>query len=332
MFIDHAKIEVKAGNGGNGCVAFRREKFIEKGGPYGGDGGRGGDIIIRADRNLTTLLDFRYRRIYKAPNGKPGEGALKTGRSGDPVVIRVPCGTILIDAETKQAIADLDEDGKEIIAVKGGKGGWGNTHFKGPTNQTPRKAEDGRSGQSRKLILELKLLADVGLVGLPNAGKSTLLSRLSEARPKIADYPFTTLVPNLGIVPLRSFKSFVMADIPGIIEGASGGKGLGLQFLRHIQRTRLILYMIEIIADDIEETLRILKKELEEFDTTLAKRPSIVVINKVDLHDDESLKVISEKLNPDYILISAQTGRGLDELLNRIEHILDEDRKNREAD
>ena len=332
MFIDNAEIEVKAGHGGPGCISFRREKNIPKGGPNGGDGGRGGDIIFIADENLTTLYDFRYKRIYKAQNGAPGESSLKTGKSGEDTYIRVPVGTIIKDAETGEPVADLDEQFKKIVVARGGKGGRGNNHFKSSTNKAPRKAEPGRPGEERKLALELKLLADVGLVGLPNAGKSTMLAHLSKARPKIADYPFTTLVPNLGIVPIREFKSFVMADIPGIIEGASDGKGLGIQFLKHIQRTRLILYLIDVFTSDIEQTLAVLKNELAEFDISLAQRPSLVVLNKVDLLDAKALKVISKKYDDNYILFSGQTGSGTENLISRIEIELDKERLRREAD
>jgi len=261
MFVDYAEIEVRAGNGGNGCVSFHREKFVRMGGPDGGDGGRGGDIIFKSDANLTTLLDFRYKKVYRADNGRPGEGNLKTGKSGNPVIIKVPTGTIIKDRKTGDIIADLNQDNIEFIAARGGRGGHGNDHFKSPTKQAPREAEEGKPGQTMELILELKLLADVGLVGLPNAGKSTMLAKYSAAKPRIADYPFTTLKPNLGIVRLREFKSFVMADIPGIIKGASQGKGLGIQFLKHIQRTRVIVYLIDIFTDNIEETLTVLKKE-----------------------------------------------------------------------
>ena len=332
MFIDNAEIEVKAGHGGPGCISFRREKNIPKGGPNGGDGGRGGDIIFIADENLTTLYDFRYKRIYKAQNGAPGESSLKTGKSGEDTYIRVPVGTIIKDAETGEPVADLDEQFKKIVVARGGKGGRGNNHFKSSTNKAPRKAEPGRPGEERKLALELKLLADVGLVGLPNAGKSTMLAHLSKARPKIADYPFTTLVPNLGIVPIREFKSFVMADIPGIIEGASDGKGLGIQFLKHIQLTRLILYLIDVFTSDIEQTLAVLKNELAEFDISLAQRPSLVVLNKVDLLDAKALKVISKKYDDNYILFSGQTGSGTENLISRIEIELDKERLRREAD
>ncbi len=322
-FIDYVEIEVKAGNGGNGAVSFRREKHIAKGGPDGGDGGRGGDIFFRADSNLTTLLDFRYRKIYKAGNGQPGHGALKSGKAGESIIIKVPVGTIIKDMKENRILADLNRENQEILVVRGGRGGRGNDFYKSPTNQTPRTAEEGRPGQSLNLSLELKLLADVGLVGLPNAGKSTMLARLSAARPKIADYPFTTLTPNLGIVRLREFKSFVMADIPGIIEGASEGKGLGLQFLKHIQRTRLIVYLIDTFTDDIKPTLELLKNELSDFDSDLTKRPFLVVLNKIDLIEQDRLKVISKKVDPNYILYSAVTGLGEKELLASIEYELD---------
>jgi GTP-binding protein len=325
-FIDYAEIEVKAGDGGHGCVSFHREKYIDKGGPDGGDGGRGADIVFLADSNMSTLLDFRYKKKYTGKNGSQGSGNLKHGKSADPIIIKAPAGTLIKNKETDQIIADLSEDGQRVVVARGGRGGHGNDHFKSPVNRTPRKAEEGRPGTCLKLSLELKLLADVGLVGLPNAGKSTMLARLSEARPKIADYPFTTLIPNLGIVKLRQFKSCVMADIPGIIEGASEGKGLGIQFLRHIQRTGLIIYLIDISEGNIEETLGLLKEELRSFDNSLVKRPFLVVINKIDLLSKDELKVISKTAKSDYILYSAATGRGEKELLNRIENELDRNR------
>ena len=323
MFIDYTEIEVVAGNGGPGCVSFRREKHISKGGPDGGNGGRGGNVVFKADSNLSSLLEFRYKKKAKAENGRPGGGALKTGRSGKAVVVKVPQGTIIKDLATGKILADLDEDNKEIIIAKGGRGGHGNDYYKSPTNQAPRTAEDGHNGQSFKLSLELKLLADVGLVGLPNAGKSTMLSVLSDARPKVADYPFTTLIPNLGIVGLRDFKSFVMADIPGIIEGASQGKGLGIQFLKHIQRTRLIIYLIDIFEGKIEETFALLKSELADFDNNLAKRPYILVLNKIDLIEKNDLKEILKIQEDDYITFSGVTKAGKEKLLNRIEYELD---------
>ncbi len=324
MFIDYVEIEVKAGDGGAGCVSFRHEKYVPKGGPDGGNGGRGGSVIFRADANLSTLLDFRYKKIYRAENGRPGEGGLKSGHDGADIVVKIPVGTIVRDLDSEQQIADLSEAGGEVVIAKGGRGGHGNTHYKSPTNRAPRRAEEGRHGQQFKFSLELKLLADVGLVGLPNSGKSTMLSRLSAAKPKIADYPFTTIVPNLGIVRLREFKSFVLADIPGIIEGSSTGKGLGIQFLKHIQRTRLIVFLIDIFeSNDIEKTLGMLRKELKSFDKRLATRPHIVALNKIDLLDSKKLKQMVKKANPEFIFCSSLTGKGLKELLDKIEYELD---------
>ncbi len=322
MFIDYVEIEVIAGRGGDGCISFAREKFRPKGGPDGGDGGHGGSVILKADGNLGTLLDLRYSNVYRAEKGTPGSGGNKNGKAGNDIVLRVPVGVTLTDKSSGNPMGDLDVDGKEIIVARGGRGGKGNTHFKTATNQTPRIARPGREGDSFRLALELKLFADVGLVGLPNAGKSTLLSRLSAARPKIADYPFTTLKPNLGIVRIGDYRSFVMADIPGIIEGASEGKGLGHQFLRHIQRTKILLYLIDI-SGDIEETLAVLRKEVGDFDSDLLRRPSIVALNKVDILGEDSKNVIlntseNSDIQGDVIYMSAVSGQGLDELLRRI--------------
>ncbi|MEW6412067.1 MAG: GTPase ObgE [Candidatus Zixiibacteriota bacterium] len=326
MFIDYVEIEVAAGNGGHGCIAFRAEKYVPKGGPDGGDGGHGGSVIAVADPNLRTLLDFRYKKKYKAENGQPGSGSLKTGRSGQDTILKLPVGTIIKDLDTGEVLFDLDESGVEFVIAKGGKGGHGNAFYKSPVNQAPRKAQDGVPGEERRVSLELKLLADVGLVGLPNAGKSTILSAFSKARPKIADYPFTTLTPKLGIVRLREFKSCVMADIPGLIEGASEGKGLGHQFLRHIQRTALIIYVIDINELDIVETQKILRQELKNFDKQLAKRPSLVVITKVDTLTESDLKDISAELPSDYIYISAVTRHNANVFLEAIERELDKQR------
>jgi GTP-binding protein len=323
IFIDYVEIDVKAGDGGSGCVSFRREKYVPKGGPDGGDGGRGGDIVFRADSNLTTLIDFRYRKSYRGQNGSPGSGGLKSGKAGQSTYIPVPVGTLIRDIDNNLAVADLCRAGQEAVVARGGRGGHGNDHFKSATNRSPRVAEEGRRGEYLRLSLELKLLADVGLVGLPNAGKSTMLAALSSARPKIADYPFTTLTPNLGIVRLREFKSFTMADIPGIIEGASEGKGLGINFLKHIQRTRLIIFLIDLSAGRTEETLDTLKTELNGYDPALLKRPSLVVLNKTDLYPEDELKRILKKHNADYIPFSALTGKGKKKLLNRIEAELD---------
>ena len=324
MFIDEAKIKVIAGNGGHGVVSFRREKFVPKGGPDGGDGGKGGDVIVRADHNLQTLLDFRYRRIFKAKSGKHGQGSQKTGKSGEDVIIRVPRGTVVKDAESGEVLADLVDDGQQAIIARGGKGGRGNSHFATPTKRTPRFAEEGKPGEQREIILELKLIADVGLVGMPNAGKSTLLSRLSAAKPKIADYPFTTLSPNLGIVSYKDHLSFVMADIPGLIEGAHEGKGLGLKFLRHIERTRVLAYLIDISSQDISAEFVSLRRELEEYNPKLAEKPSLLVLTKIDLSpgdDDLDLKKLTQWDLP-IVSISSVTGEGLEELKERLWDLL----------
>jgi len=322
MFIDYVEIDIKAGNGGNGCVAFHTEKFIPKGGPDCGDGGRGASVVGVANPQLTTLLDFRYKKHIKADNGRPGEGRLRTGKSGNDTEIQLPVGTLVKDLDTNELIADFDEPEKRIVIAKGGRGGWGNDHFKSATNQAPRIAKPGQQGEQKRISLELKLLADVGLVGLPNAGKSTILSVFSAARPKIADYPFTTLVPNLGIVKLHGYNSCVMADIPGLIEGAAKGKGLGHQFLKHIQRTRLIVYIIDVNDLMIKETLDTLKQELESFDSNLLNMPSLIVITKMDTVSEDDIKVISKDWQDDYIQISAVTGFGSDKFLNAIENIL----------
>ncbi len=332
MFIDYVEIEVRAGHGGHGCVSFHTEKFVPKGGPDGGNGGKGGSIIGVADEQLTTLLDYRYRRHYQAENGQPGSGNLRTGRSGKDTILRLPVGTIITDRETGQTVVDLDQVGDTVVIVAGGKGGYGNDHFKSSVNQTPRQAQDGRPGKHRKIALELKLLADVGLVGLPNAGKSTILAAFSAARPKIADYPFTTLVPNLGIVKLREYKSCVMADIPGLIEGASQGKGLGHQFLRHIQRTRLLVFIVDVADDDIQKTVRTLRDELADFDSGMLQRPSRVVVTKVDTISESDLKAVSKRLPDDYIYLSAVTGQGRRQFIEVVEQELDKQRAKRETD
>ncbi len=322
MFIDYVEIEVVAGRGGDGCVSFVREKFRPKGGPDGGDGGHGGSVILQADENLGTLLDLRYSNVYRADKGQPGSGGNRHGKAGKDIVLRAPVGVTLTDLSSGNPLGDLDSHGKQIIVARGGRGGKGNSHFKTATNQTPRIARPGTSGDTFRLALELKLFADVGLVGLPNAGKSTLLSRLSAARPKIADYPFTTLKPNLGIVRLGDYRSFVMADIPGIIEGASDGKGLGHTFLRHIQRTKILLYLIDI-SGDIDETLAVLRKEVGDFDPDLLRRPSIVALNKIDLLDSDSQNVICDIDANDVFQISGVSGQGLTTLLQRIGHELE---------
>lgn len=320
MFIDEAKIFIKAGDGGNGAVAFRREKYVPKGGPAGGNGGKGGDVIFVADRNLMTLLDFNYKRKYIAEDGKPGGNSLKDGRNGENVYIKVPVGTIIKDAETGETIADLTEDGATFVAARGGKGGKGNASFATPTNQTPRYAEDGKPGEERRIRLELKLIADVGLVGFPNAGKSTLISVISAAKPKIADYPFTTLQPNLGIVKYKDFKSFTVADIPGIIEGAHTGKGLGLKFLRHIERTKILLLMIDVTDENYQATYETLISELENYGETLIRKKKLLAFTKVDLLTEEELEEAKKRevkgCSEKPLFISAVSGYGIKELLD----------------
>jgi GTPase len=320
MFIDYAEIEIAAGNGGDGAIAFRREKYVPKGGPSGGNGGNGGNIILKADPNLFTLLDFRYKRKYKAQNGEPGGSSRKDGKFGKDVVIKIPVGTIVKNAETGKLIFDLNKAEEEIVIAKGGRGGKGNSNFATPTNQAPRKAEPGKEGESLKVVLELKLIADVGLVGFPNAGKSTLISRISAAKPKIADYPFTTLEPNLGIVKYSEYKSFTVADIPGIIEGAHEGKGLGLKFLKHIERTRILLFLIDITSDNYQRDYDILFNELKSYSKKLAEKKKIISLSKADLAGDIDLKkIVKKKLkNSDspILIFSSATGKGISDLLD----------------
>jgi len=294
QFIDEARITVKGGDGGNGVISFRREKFIPKGGPDGGNGGNGGSVIIHADRQLNTLLDFRYKRGYSAERGENGRGKNQYGKYGEHIVLGVPCGTIIKEAATLEVLADLTKNGEEVVIAKGGKGGRGNSEFATSTNQAPRVAEQGTKGEEHELLLELKLLADVGLVGFPNAGKSTLISVLSAARPKIADYPFTTLIPNLGIVRVGEGKNFTMADIPGLIEGAHLGKGLGIQFLRHIERTKVLVFLIEATSHDIKADYEILLGELREYSKKLLDKPRIVAITKMDIADTEIRKRVKK--------------------------------------
>jgi GTP-binding protein len=320
-FIDEARIFVKAGDGGNGCVSFRHEKYIPKGGPDGGNGARGGSVIIRADRQLNTLLDFKYKRRYQAERGENGRGKDQEGKSGKDQIVRVPCGTLIRDAVKGKIIADMVNDGDEIIIAHGGKRGRGNGEFATPTNQAPRYAEPGTPGEERELLLELKLLADVGLVGFPNAGKSTLISVISAAKPKIADYPFTTLTPNLGLVRYAEGKSFVVADIPGLIEGAHEGKGLGIQFLRHIERTRMLVFLIESTSDDPKKDYQILLNELASFKSAIAKKKKIVALTKTDLVDTTCKKKLAKiKFGRGVMTmpISAVVGEGLRELLDEM--------------
>ncbi len=319
MFIDQATIVVRAGKGGNGIISFRREKFLPKGGPDGGNGGNGGSVIIRADRQLTTLMDFQYKNVYKAHNGVHGMGANKTGKSGDDCVIRVPAGTIIKDANSGETCADLIHHGDEIVIARGGKGGRGNQEFATPTDQAPRRQTDGTPGEEKTIQLELKLLADIGLVGFPNAGKSTLISRISAAKPRIADYPFTTLVPNLGIVHYAEYKSFVVADMPGLIKGAHEGKGLGIQFLKHIERTRVIVFMIDCTSEDLKNQYTTLVEELRAFNPAMLRKPQIVAVSKMDLADEDTLRHLKQfkilKRTP-VIPISAVSGAGIKELLD----------------
>ncbi len=308
-FIDYVKIYCRSGKGGRGSTHFRREKYIPKGGPDGGNGGDGGDVILRANRNMWTLLHLKFQRHILAGHGESGSRRMSTGKSGDSKIIDVPCGTVAYDAETGEYLCDVTEDGQEVILLKGGRGGLGNTRFKTPTNQAPRYAQPGEPYQERKVIFELKVLADVGLVGFPNAGKSTLLSVVSAAKPKIANYPFTTLEPKIGIVGYRDFKSFVMADIPGIIEGASEGKGLGLRFLRHIERNSLLLFMVDGEATDIHQEYRVLLNELANYNPELLDKRRVLAISKADMLDEELMEALSADL-PEipHIFISSITG------------------------
>ena len=314
MLVDRVVIRIRSGNGGNGCVAFRREKFVPRGGPAGGDGGRGGDVYLRVNPQIQTLLDLRYNSLYQAENGKPGAGANKTGKSGQDLEISVPPGTIVRDVEEDRILVDLTSPGELFKVASGGKGGLGNSHFKSSTRQAPTFARDGVEGQEFTLELELKLIADVGLVGFPNAGKSTLLSTLSEARPKIGDYPFTTLEPNLGIVRTADYRSLVMADIPGLIEGAAEGKGLGKEFLRHVERTRVLLFLVDSSDEDPLDRYLTLLAELEKHDPGLLVKPRILCMSKTDLVGEPAKR--PEGLEPEvqYITISAVAHRGLDEL------------------
>ena len=336
QFIDHVKIHVKAGNGGNGCVAFRREAHVPKGGPSGGDGGNGGSVVLEASSQLSTLLDFRYKRHYKASRGEDGRGRDQYGAGADDLVLKVPPGTMVYELETNELIADLDKDGERVVVAQGGKGGRGNIHFASPWNQTPQEAEDGTPGEERDLRLELKLLADVGLLGYPSVGKSTLISKVSKARPKIADYPFTTLVPNLGVVRLDTERHMVIADIPGLIEGAAEGAGLGHQFLRHLARTGLLLHIVdmapfEATVDPVKEA-KALIKELEKYDEDLLNKPRWLVLNKLDVvPEDERKKRVKDFIKKmawkgPYFEISALNREGCQELINAIYMHLEEKR------
>ncbi|MBM4169135.1 MAG: GTPase ObgE [Ignavibacteria bacterium] len=321
QFIDEVRIHVKAGDGGNGAISFRREKFVPKGGPDGGSGGNGGNIVFQADKQLNTLLDFKYHRRYRAENGERGRGKKQDGKWGRDTVLKVPCGTIIRDALTGDVLADLVDHKQQVTIAQGGKGGKGNTTFATPTNQAPRIAEPGTLGAERELVLELKLLADVGLVGFPNAGKSTLIASISAAKPKIADYPFTTLVPNLGIVRYRDHQSFVVADIPGLIEGAHEGKGLGIQFLKHIERTRSLVFLIDSTSEDPVADFHVLLNELKEYNPSLSKKKRIVALTKIDLLQSthvRHLRKLSFGRGTKSVSISAVSGDGLDALLHAV--------------
>jgi GTP-binding protein len=321
-FIDEVLITVRSGDGGKGCVSFRREKFIPKGGPDGGDGGKGGSVLFRATERLATLIDFKYRRLFRAKNGEAGRGKNQTGKNGKDTVIEVPPGTLVYDEGTGEEIADLVRDGQEVMILEGGRGGKGNQHFATSTNRAPRMAQPGIPGEEKRLRLSLKSLADIGLIGLPNAGKSTLLSRLTTAKPKIADYAFTTLSPNLGVMTLGEDKKLTVADIPGLVEGASEGKGLGHRFLKHIERTRLLVHVMDITyspAQGLLEDFFVVRKELEDYHVNVAAKDQMVVINKTDLYSSQhrevgevkkALKALGLESHP----VSALTGEGLEEL------------------
>lgn len=315
-FIDYVKFCSRSGSGGPGSSHFRREKFVPKGGPDGGNGGRGGHIILRGNKQLWTLLHLKYKKHVIALSGKPGEGGKRSGSDGDDVILEVPLGTIAKNAETKAQLLEITEDGQEVILTPGGKGGLGNDHFKTPTNQTPMYAQPGEPGIEEWLILELKVLADVGMVGFPNAGKSTLLSVISAAQPEIADYPFTTIVPNLGVVEYRDYKSFIVADIPGLIEGAAEGKGLGHRFLRHIERNSILLFMIPADSNDIIKDFEVLMSELKKYNPQLLDKERVLAVTKSDLLDEELKEELSKELpeNIESVFISSATYDGIDQL------------------
>jgi GTP-binding protein len=333
-FVDEATIRVQAGNGGHGCLSFRREKYVERGGPDGGDGGHGGNVYLVADESMNTLADFRVARKFKAESGQGGAGRNMTGKSGEHLDVKVPCGTVVHDVDTGELICDLTEPGARQMVAEGGRGGLGNTRFKSSVNRAPRKTTNGTPGEGRHLALELKVLADVGLLGMPNAGKSTLISAMSQARPRIADYPFTTLHPNLGVVRVGRLQSFVMADIPGLIEGASEGAGLGIRFLKHLQRTRLLLHVVDIAPIDPginpADEVKAIAKELEKFSDDLVEMPRWLVINKIDLLADEDRIAARDKLLSELAWdgpvfeVSAATGEGTEALGQAVMRELEE--------
>ena len=329
MFTDYAKIIIKSGNGGDGAVTFRREKYVAAGGPDGGDGGKGGDIYFRVDPNANTLIDFRYTKKFKAQNGENGSGGNKYGKSGEDLYIDVPIGTIIRDSETGKIVADLSKEGQVELVLKGGRGGKGNSHFATATRQVPRFAQAGEDGEEKEVILELKLLADVGLLGFPNVGKSTFLSVVTDAKPKIANYHFTTIEPNLGVVKTEKGDSFVIADIPGIIEGASEGIGLGIQFLRHVERTRLLLHVIDVSGVEGRNPVQdfhTINEELKKYSEKLSQRKQIIVANKIDIMQDDTgykeLEKLAKEQNIEIFKISGATGQGIKELLNRVSEVL----------
>jgi GTP-binding protein len=340
QFVDEAVIQVAAGKGGDGCLSFRREKYVEFGGPDGGDGGAGGSVFLEADNNLNTLVDFRYDRSFRARNGEPGKGRQMTGKSAEDVVLKVPVGTTVVEHDTGEVLADLTTTGQRVMVARGGRGGLGNIHFKSSVNQAPRKTTPGTGGETRQLRLELKVLADVGLLGLPNAGKSTLIRAMSAAKPKVADYPFTTLIPNLGVVKVDRHRSFVVADIPGLIEGAAGGAGLGIRFLKHLARTRLLLHVVDVLPfDDTDPVaqVRVIAGELEKFSPALAAQERWLVLNKMDLVDDETRRALQDEMvdklgwDGPVFAISAATGEGVTPLIQALMNAI-EDRRLREEE
>ncbi|MFQ5427346.1 MAG: GTPase ObgE [Thermodesulfobacteriota bacterium] len=329
-FIDEALITIRSGDGGSGCVSFRREKYIPRGGPDGGDGGHGGAVIFRADANLASLMDFRYKRSYVADSGKSGMGANKSGKKGEDIIIKVPRGTLILDEASGALIADITELNDEVRLLEGGRGGKGNAHFKSSRQQAPKFAQPGEEGEEKEIRLELKLLADVAIIGLPNAGKSTLISRISAAKPRIADYPFTTLTPKLGVVKKDNFSEFVIVDIPGLVEGAHSGKGLGIAFLKHVERTSFLLHLIDIspfTGRDPKDDFLMINKELKAFNKALAERPQVVVLNKTDItgteEREEELLRFFRASGIKVFSISAVTGRGLEELVKFVGFELD---------
>ncbi len=331
MFLDEAKIQVKAGDGGNGCMAFRREKFVPRGGPSGGDGGRGGHIYLESNLRHNTLIQFRYKRIFKAERGRHGEGSNRHGRNGEDLIIEVPAGTVVYDAATGEVLHDFTMSNQKVLICQGGRGGRGNARFATSVNRAPRRVDTGSPGEERFLRLELKLLADVGLIGMPNVGKSTLISRISSARPKIGDYPFTTLEPNLGVVEYNHYRSFVVADIPGLIEGAHHGQGLGMQFLRHVERTKVLLHLVDLSenhAGDPRKDFETVTQELREFNPAILEKPVLLVGSKLDALDDakrrRKLERLAKSEGLELILISSTTGTGIEALKHKVAGMLEE--------